>query len=145
MAKDNPETILLKGMPMIKEGQTDEKLSPGHVVEFGGTKEIQKQATAQQANARKAIALENDLEGKTINDEYAVDALVKYALCYSGCEMYVRVAAAAPAIVKNDKLELKGDGTVRKQTNNGVTFAYALEALDNSTGTKETFIKVEIV
>ena len=76
MAKINPETIILKGCPMIKEGVTDEKLSPGHALERGGGKDVQKVSTASR-RAGVMIALENDLNAEGITDEYAANDRVR--------------------------------------------------------------------
>ena len=143
MAKARSETISLKGEPLLKEGAASAAISPGHFVEFGGTKDIRKQSTAQ-ANARRAIALENDLEGKGITVAYAANSNVRYGSFHPGQEAQVRVAAAAPAIVKGDALELAGDGTVRKLTGSGNIIAFALEAIDNSSGSSEVWINLEI-
>ena len=141
--KSDPETIILKGTPIFKEGKTDEKLSPGHIIEIGGTEDIQKQSTAQQ-DCQRNIVVENDLDGKTIEDEYAANARVFYGTCQPGVEVLARVAAAAPAITKGNFLEAKGDGTVRKLTAGGTAIGIALEALDNTAGTKEVFIQMEV-
>lgn len=142
MAKAKPETIVLMGEPIYKEGQASAVLNPGHLVEFGGAKEVRKQSTAK-AVCRRAFALENDLLGKGITDAYAVDERVRYGVFHSGQEVYARVAARAPAIVKGDSLEAKGDGTVQKHTD-GEVIAYAVEALDNNAGGSEQFIAIEV-
>ena len=143
MAKTNPETIVLKGEPIFKEGRASAAISAGHLVEFGGTRDIRKQSTAK-ADCRRAIALENDLIGKGITDAYAANENVRYGSFHSGQEAYVRVAASAPAIAKNDSLEAAGDGTVRKVTSASTIIGWALEAKDNSSGSSEVFIKMEI-
>ena len=143
MAKTNPEVISLKGEPIFKEGHASAILSPGHLIEFGGTKDVRKQSTAQ-ADCRRAFALENDLIGDTITTAYAANDLIRYGSFHQGQEVLARVAAAAPAIAKGDALEAKGDGTLRKLTTGGAVIAFALAALDNSSGTAETFLPVEI-
>ena len=143
MAKSRSETIRLLGMPIMKEGQASEAINPGYLIEFGGTNDIQVQDTAQQ-NCRRAFALENDLLGKTINDAYSTNERVRYASFSPGQELQAKVAAAAPAIVKGDALEAAGDGTLRKLTAGGTTIAFALEAVDNSSGTAEVFIQIEV-
>ena len=142
MAKSTPETILLKGSPVCKEGITDEKLKPGHIIERGGTKDIQKVDSANEFRG-KMIAIENDLVGCGVDDEYAVDDTVLFIAPYRGCEVLVRIAAGAN-VAEGAYVTCAADGT-------GVTgtvanaFGIALEAKDNSTGTAETFLRVEII
>ncbi len=144
MAKAKPDTICLKGMPMIKEGVATAALNPGYLVEFdGATDKVKKQSTAQE-DCRRAFALENDLVGDERTDAYAKDDRVRYGSFHAGQEVYARVAAAAPAIVLGNKLEAAGDGTVRKLTANGAVVGFALEAVDNSAGAAEVFIQVEV-
>lgn len=142
MAKSNPETIVIKSEPLLKEGKATSEIYPGHLVALTGEAQIGVQ-TAPKTNVRRAIALENDLLGKSINDAYAVDENVVYGAFYQGQEAYVRVAANAEALVVGDGLESAGDGTVRKVTD-GIVIGYAMEAKDNSSNSSEVFIKVEV-
>lgn len=143
MAKSKPEVISLKGEPILKEGQASAAIKPGHLVEFGGGKDIRVQSTAQ-GDCRRAFALENDLLGKSITDTYATNERVRYGSFHGGQEVLARVAASAPAITKGDALEAASTGTVRKHTTGGAVIGFALEAIDNSTGTKEVFLSMEV-
>ena len=144
-------TISLKGDGIRKEGIASEAITPGHLVEFGGTKDYRKHATAA-GNARKAFALENDLIGSDIDTAYALNDTVQVGLFHSGCEVYALVAAAASAITKGAALESAGNGTVRVQAANAATsqaqrdsvVGYALEAVDNSGGGSAVRIKIEV-
>lgn len=144
MADSTPKTIVLLGSPKIKEAQATAAISPGHLVEYGGAKDIRKTSTAL-VSCRKAIALENDIVGKTITDAYAANDWVRYGVFTPGDVAYVRVAAAATAIAKGDKLVAHSDGTVKKTgATTDFIVGYALEALDNSAGGSEAFIKMEV-
>lgn len=143
MAKTRPETIVLKGDPILKEAQASAAISPGHVIEFGGAKDVQKQSTADK-NTLLRVAVENDLIGETIEDAYAANDNVLYVSLRPGDEAQLRVAASAAAIVKGDQLELTGDGTLNKLAA-GTAVAEALEAVDNSGGGSEAFIIVEAI
>ena len=145
MAKSNPETIVLRGKnPVQKEGRTDEALSPGHVVERGGTADIQKNTVANRV-AGFLIACENAAVGGSIDDAYAANDNVVFVAAYPGMEVYVRIAAGE-SITKNELLTCAAAGLVQ---NSGATQAnacgIALETKDNSSGTTETFVKMEIV
>lgn len=151
MASTTPNTIILKGNGIRKEGAASSAITPGYLVEFGGANDLQPHSTAA-ANARKAFAVENDLVGDGIDTDYAVGERVQYEVFGSGCEVYALVAAAATAITKGAALESAGDGTLRILTTDAATddtqrdsvVAYALEAVDNSAGGTEARIKVEI-
>lgn len=140
--KSKSETIFLKGLQVQKEGQASAALSPGHLVERGGSKIFQVQATAKAA-CSPMFAVENDLLGKEITDAYAANDNVVVAFALPGAEINARLAASASAIVANDALEATGDGTVRKFTD-GVIIGHALEAVNNSSGSTEVFIKMEV-
>jgi len=141
--KSKPETIFLKGHQVQKEGQASAALSPGHLVERGGSKDFQVQST-EKGVCSPMFAVENDLIGNEITDAYAANDNVVVAYALPGAEINARVAASATAIVANDALEAAGDGTVRKFTD-GVIIGYALEAINNSSNSSsEVFIKMEI-
>lgn len=147
----NPKTIVLKGVPIRKEGVASGAITPGHLVEFGGSNDLQVHSTAA-GTARKAFAVENDLVGNGITDAYALGDQVQYVVCQSGVEIYALVAANATAIEKGDPLQSAGDGTLRIQSTDAATddtqrnslVAYALEDVDNSAGGSVARIKVEI-
>lgn len=154
-------TIILKGRPIEKEGIASGTITPGYLVEFGGSNDLQAHSTAG-GNARKAFALENDQVGNDIDDDYSAADSVRYAVCSSGDEIYALVAASATAITKGAPLESAGDGTLRLHTppsqavdeggsatytisqKHDAIVAYALEAVDNSAGATEARIKVEV-
>lgn len=146
-----PKTITLKGMGIRKEGIASSAITPGDFIEFGGSNDLRRHANAA-TSARKAFALENDLIGNGINDDYAIGDTVQYAVFHSGEEVYARVAALATAITKGARLESAGDGTVRIASTDSATdttqrdsiVGYALEAVDNSGGSSATRIRLEV-
>ena len=142
MAKANPETIILKGNPLIKERDAAVVLSPGHFVELTSANTVRKvdEAGASSRN----IAIENDLLGKTITDAYAASDRVMYAAFKPGEEAYVRLQARATAIVIGDELALTATGSVVKASGTAAVVARALQAIDNSSNTNEVFIQVEV-
>ena len=151
MDSTTPNTITLKGNGIRKEGVASGTITPGYLVEFGGANDLQAHSTAA-ANARKAFAVENELLGNGIDDDYTVGEQVHYAVFGTGEEVYALVAAAATAVTKGAALESAGDGTLRILTTDTATddtqrdsvVAYALEAVDNSGGASEARIKVEV-
>lgn len=143
--------VVLKGNPHVKEGAASEAITPGHLIEFGGSNDLQKHSTAA-GNARKAFADLADMVGKGIDDAYATGDQVKYVVAASGDEINALVAAGASAISKGDPLESAGDGTVRVQATEAATadtqrdsvVGYALEAVDNSGGGSAVRIEMEV-
>jgi hypothetical protein len=91
-----------------------------------------------------SIVLENELLGGDINTPYAANENVYYGVFQPGESAQVRIPAAAGAIVKNDYLEADATGCFRKWTD-GVKLAQAREAVDNSAGATETFLKVVFI
>lgn len=146
-----PKMIRLKGCGIRKEGIASGTIKPGHLIEFGGANDLQVHSTAA-ATARKAFAVENDLIGNGIDDNYTVGEQVQYEVYASGAEVYALVAASAAAIEKGDPLQSAGNGTLRIQSTDAATddtqrnslVAYALEDVDNSAGGSVARIRVEI-
>lgn len=140
MAKIRPETIVLVGSPTRKEDKAIAAISPGHVVVYSGTGIIKRNVAA--VAGPKAVAFENEHLGKTIEDEYAIGENVYYGVFKSGDRAQVRVPAGAAAIAKGDSLEFDATGCLIKRAA-GIAVAIAEEALDNSAGGTEAFIKAE--
>lgn len=140
-----PKTINLKGDFLRKEGAASEAITPGHLVEFGGSNDLQKHSAAS-GNARKAFALENDLVGDGIDDDYDTGDTVQYGLFERGAEVYA-LLADGENVSKGDALESDGAGALQAHAAIGsgvqvdAIVAYALEAV-NASG--ETRIKVEV-
>lgn len=146
-------TILLRGAEYVvrKEGVTDEAVTPGHLLERGGTNDVQKHSTAN-GNTGKLFALENDLVGDDIADAYATGETVQFAACPTGTEVYAWLAygenvAIGAALVSN------GDGTLAEFTDYDTSdsavsiypaaiVGYALEAVNASAA--DTRIRVEV-
>ena len=143
MAKSRADTIVLTGDPIYKEGVTDEALSPGHVLENGGTADIQKNTVANR-NAGLLIAKEATDIGCGIEDAYAANDRVRYFGATKGMVVLVRVAAGATAITANALLATTNSGTVAGGATDDTACGIALEALDNSSGTTEAFIRMEV-
>ena len=126
-------------------------IAPGHLIEELAAGTVQEHSTAA-ANAQKLVALTDLCVAGTIDDVYAVGTVVRYGAFHSGQKCFLRVAAAATAILKGAALESDGDGTVRTATADAATdttqrdaiVAYAFEAVDNSGGGTEVFIEVRM-
>jgi len=106
------KTITLKGDPLRKEGVADEAITPGHLVERGGTYDFQKHSTAG-GPAIASFALENDLVGDGVDDAYASDDTVQVGYFSTGEEILAYLATSQ-VIVVGDYLISAGAGLLKK-------------------------------
>ena len=126
-------------------------IKPGHLVEELAAGTVQEKSVAA-TSTQKLVALTNLSNGGDITQVYTVAETCRYGAFHSGQSVYLRLAAAAPAIVIGDALEAAADGTVRKvvvdvatdQGQRDAIVGYAQEAVDNSGGGVEVFIKVRV-
>jgi hypothetical protein len=132
MMPTTPHTIMLKGDFIRKEGEASAAITPGHLVEFGGSNDLQVHSSAAGV-ARKAFALENDLIGLGIDDDYASGDTVQYGVFSAGAEIYAWLDGGENASL-GDALVSAGDGSLAVMASNEefAVVAYALEAADNS-------------
>lgn len=138
-----PNTIWLKGeREAYQEARAAGAVKPGHCVELIAAGTVQVVGTAGK-DTSFAIAVEDALQGLTINDGYSTGDLVRYVVCESGVEVQARLAAGATAVVIGDILTFSNDGTLKKATTEKVV-AIAQQAVDNSGGGSEAFIGVMV-
>lgn len=159
MAKSKPETIKLIAPTLRRcEAKATAAIKPGHILQLDTTATQVKVNATAKIRPRLAVALEDELGGKTITDAYANGDRVYYGIFKSGDVAQLRLAANAAAITLADQLEVAADGTVRKLTAGsqlgsglftytppGIAIAAPLEAIDNSANAAEVFIKVEFL
>lgn len=142
-------TISLKGQPIRKEGVATAIVKPGHFVPSIPRTATQNGTIALPGAAGVAaqgVVLENELEGKTIADAYAVGDNVLYGVFPKGGEVLARVAAGAAAIVAGAPLMVTTAGTLAVGTvGTHHIVATALHALDNSGGAADAWLQVEII
>lgn len=144
-----PKTISLKGEFIRKEGIASGVITPGHLIEFGGSNDVQVSDTAGEP-CRKAFALENDLVGKGIDDDYASGEVVQYGVFPPGAEVYAWLDDDQ-TVNKGDPLSSNGNG--RLQAAQAFDFsphkiadyivAFALEDVSGG-GSLPVRIKVEV-
>jgi hypothetical protein len=135
------KSIVLKtfGGVIREEAIANAILTPGHLVELLSTGKIQKHGTAGGSAVERAFAVEDELQGKTIRDNYAANSRVQYNIFRSG-DNVLAILADGENVVVGDKLESAGAGTLRKvvaDTSAGTikvqsVIAVALEAVDMS-------------
>jgi len=79
--------------------------------------------------AERAFALEDALQGRTIDTDYAVGELVGFVLCKPGDVVYAYLSGGEK-VNPSSFLNSNGDGTLQAGTTNAI--AVALEAVDAS-------------
>lgn len=127
------KTILLKGDHIRKEVVATGIVTPGMQVTLLG---------AAGGGIRKAFALENDLIGRGIDDDYAVGEVIQTGVMPPGAEVYALLASGGN-VSAGAALKGKSDGTLEASAAIGDIIAYAIEAVNNTTSDPMR-IRVEI-
>jgi len=140
MAKNTVK--LKKYLDVNVEYVANAAITPGHLIELMSTDKVQVHTTAG-GNAVKMFALENELEGEGITDDFAADDRVQCWICVPGEEVYA-ILKDGETVVIGDFLESAGDGTLQKyvadvDSSDDITTIYplqivaqAIEAVDMS-------------
>ena len=133
-------TIILRARKRFtKERNAGGAITPGHLIELNTSDQVVVHATAAAVFAQKSFALEDQAQGRGIDDAYSTAERVVYQVFTPGDEVYALLENGAVATI-GAALESAGDGTLQIRTT-GAVVAYALEAL---TGSGPTRIKVEV-
>lgn len=132
------------GSPRRDEGVTDEAVSPGDLLEYGGSNDVQKHSSAN-GSAQKMFALENDLVGDDIDDDYASGETVQIGHFVPGDRIQAWLAYGEN-VAKGAALTSAGDGTLHAAAGSDPdrVVAYAAEAKNNTTGGAAVRIDVEV-
>lgn len=105
------KTITVKGLPVRNENvATAVAITPGYLIELIAAGTVQAHSTSGGV-AEKMFALEDELQGKEIGDNYAVSTLIQHGIFRAGDEVYAKVTGS-PAI--GEKVCSNGDGTLRE-------------------------------
>lgn len=128
----NPTKILLK-----QQGATpqDERLAggtikPGHLIKANTSDRVVVHDTAGGA-AEKLVAIEDALQGNTIDDSYSSGDRVFFVSLQPGDEAYMFVSAGENISV-GDQMSSNGDGCLREVQGSDKALFVALEAVDAS-------------
>ena len=152
----NPKTILLKGNGVQKEDVAAAAVTPGELLEFDGSGELQAHSTAG-GNAAKMVCLEEAFVGDDIDTDYSAGDNVVYLNPWRGSVLYMFLADGEN-VSKGDPLESDGSGNLQAHTAQAVdeggtatytiyaeaVVGYAAEDLDNSGAGQRNRIRVEI-
>jgi urocanate hydratase len=139
-----PKTIDLYGTGIQNEAAcTDAVITPGMLVTRTATGVRPHNVAGETASP--SFAVENDLVGGDISDDYAIGNDVIYRTFAAGSAVYALAHAGGAAIAANALLKSGGDGTLELASTDEVAVARALEAVDNSGGSDPVRIKVEVI
>jgi len=150
---ENPKRIHLLGDGRHEEDIAAGVIRPGDLLATTSADEVQpnacgkvvKHATAGGV-AEAKFALEDALQGKTINDSYAVGDIVGNVLCNKGDVVYAWLSEGE-VTTPESFLTSNGDGSLKVATGSDHVIAKALEAVDASDSGAEgdNRIRVRIV
>lgn len=144
ITRSDPGTIYLGGpRTVINDMAAKAAITPGHLVERVNTAGVwrwQKHGTAAGA-AQHAVAVEQSIQNKGVDDDYAIGDLVEVAEGNTGTNYWMLIASGQN-IAYGDNLESAGDGTLRI-FNAGVKLFVALETKANVT--VQTRLRVEVL
>lgn len=130
MAKTQPTRIQLKGEGTHEEGRAAAAIRPGDLVQINTAGQVRKHATAG-GPAEPAFALEDALQGRGIDDDYATGELVSYAIQRSGDVVLAWLSGGENAAV-GAYLSANGDGALKVAGGTDVRIGVALEAVNAS-------------
>src|SRR5258705_7427713 len=138
-----PRTIRLKDWGTRMEKPAAGAITPGSLVVLSSADKFAINTVAA-ANVARIFALENELFGKGIDDNYAANDLVQAEQFDPGDWVLAYVAAAAAAIIIVDQLVADAAGGLRKLASGGPP-AVAMDAIYNSGGRNLARIPVAIM
>lgn len=134
MAKN---TIKIKKyLDVIAERAAAEAITPGMLIELNSSDKFQKHSHVGGPVVPPIFALENELEGEGITDNYAADDRVQGWVANRGDQVYALLADGQTAVI-GSKLASNGDGYLKVHGTSSVAaeeaiVGIALEAVDRS-------------
>jgi len=142
--KTRPTRIQLKGEGVHEEGRAASTIKPGMLIKMNSAGNLIPHGTAGGV-AEKSFALEDALQGRGIDDNYASGELVSYALQSPGDVVFAFLSAGEHA-TPDEFLTSNGDGTLKVAGGSDNRIAAALEEMDLSdTSDVDTRMRVRIL
>jgi len=122
MTPTTRRTIQLKGLAPYRElVAAVATIKPGHLIEKDTSGELILHATEGGTSSR-LFAIEDSLQGKSVDDTYAIDDQVRHIAAVPGDEVYAFLKAGQSVAIDDDLIS-NGDGTLIKLSgaSSGVT------------------------
>lgn len=139
MARVQLRTVVAKligAEKVVEEGIADAAgILPGHLIQLMSTGNFRVHPNASQNVTPAKFALEDEMQGKTVDDAYAISTLVQVWTPSKG-DWVRAILADGETIVINDAVESAGDGTLQK---------YVADTVTDSSGQIETIYPNPIV
>lgn len=139
-----PAVIKIKSHGREDEIEAGGAISPGHLLQVDSTGDVVVHARDASA-VERLIALEDALQGDIVTTAYADGDKVRVLHALPGDVVQARLAASATAVVIGDELTAETDGTVAIVVTTDETVAIAVEAVNNSAGGTEAFVRIRFV
>jgi hypothetical protein len=147
LSSTSPKRIHLKGSGRHEEGIAGAAIKPGHLVMLDTDGDYVPHNNAY-GKAERLFALEDALQGKSIDDSYASGDIVAMTVATPGDEVYAWLAAGEHAVV-GEQLVSAGTGAFMEATDSDVSeerLVVALEEVESeSSAGVETRIKVRVL
>ena len=131
------KTIVIKGTGIRAEALANEAITPGKMVELLSTGKVQLNDTTGMG-VEKAFAVEDDLQGNAIDDDYASGGLVQYEMFNAGDEVFAFLADGEAAVIGSRLVPTTGGelavatGDSSAVVSEAAPIAIAKQALDMS-------------
>lgn len=122
-------TIRINGFGRRSERLAAGSITPGMLVELDAADTVSVHADAGKPST--SFAVEDDLQGNTIDTIYLDGVLVQYERFMSGQNVLAILANGETAVI-GDPLTSNGDGNLKVATGTDEILAHALEAVDLS-------------
>jgi hypothetical protein len=127
---------------LMHEAPAGGAITPGHLVALDATGDVVVNPTSADADAERAFAIENALEGEGIDTAYAADDQVRYVIAQPGVVINALLEDNHDVAI-NDKLESAGDGTLQPFTS-GRFIGVAIEAVDTTGSPTSTAARIAV-
>lgn len=136
-----PKTVDLGGGQSVqREAVAGGTITPGMLLAISGTAAVAHASAGGAAQA--AFAVENDMVGKGIDDDYVADDNVIYRVFPEGARVYA-ILASGQNVAAGALLQSAGNGRLSAAANADNVVAKAVESVNASGGAAR--IRVEIV
>jgi len=142
IGKTRPTRIHLLGDGRHEEGVADTVITPGMLIALQNESRLIPHDQAGKP-AELNFALEDALQGRTIEDDYAEGDLVGYVSCNKG-DVVLAWLADGETVEDGDLLVSNGDGRLAKSGGSDSVLAVALEAHDLTESSNSTAARIRV-
>lgn len=146
MINDRPRRIhLVKGVESrYEEGRAGATITPGMLIALSSTGVYVPHSVAT-GNAERNFALEDALQGKTIDDNYASGDLTRFIIAGRG-DVILGLLKAGQNVANGALLNSDGAGCLQAGTTNPIAVALeARDASDSAVTTEDRRVRVRIL